>query len=77
MKFLNKSIKMIEYVPWEYNCNVEYLDKFDEGKKFRILLITSCTPTKQTRSEIATCHVSDPLLVQTLHGPEIVIFSHF
>ena len=39
----------IKSVSWEYSCNEEYLEEFDK-EKIEILVITGCTPTKQTWS---------------------------
>ena len=38
----------IKSVLLEYSCDEEYLKEFNEEKVFEILLITSCTPMKQT-----------------------------
>ena len=38
----------IKSVPWEYSCDKEYLLESNKGKLFKILLITSYTPKKQT-----------------------------
>ena len=42
-----KKFFWIKPVTCEYSCNEEYLEEFNKGN-LKILLITSCTPMKQT-----------------------------
>ena len=37
----------IKSILWEYSNDEEYLEEFNKGKNLIILLIISCTPTKQ------------------------------